>query len=80
MLTVHLIAQSIGQGQYRPGTLSTISGFRDFFNLYIENYPLTACSLEKFFSIKGDHFKGLYKDHLSGFREWEESREMERLS
>ena len=46
---------------------------KDFAGLlkkYLDTYPITARSLEKFFHIDGDQFERAYKDHLSGFRYW----------
>lgn len=36
----------------------------------METSPITARSLEKYYYIDGDEFERAYKEHLSGFRSW----------
>ena len=36
----------------------------------MDTYPITASSLEIFFQIDGDQFERQYKEHLSGYRSW----------
>lgn len=36
----------------------------------MDNYPISSNSLEKFYSIDGDHFGQQYKDHLSDYNQW----------
>jgi len=36
----------------------------------LDKYPISSNSLEKFYSIKGDHFGQQYKEHLSGYAGW----------
>ena len=38
----------------------------------LETLPITARSFEKDYHIDGDEFGRAYKDHISGFRTWEE--------
>lgn len=38
----------------------------------LETLPITARSFEKDYYIDGDEFGRAYKDHISGFRTWEE--------
>ena len=38
----------------------------------LEALPITARSFEKGYHIDGDAFGRAYKDHISGFRTWEE--------
>ena len=38
----------------------------------MEEYPITARSLEKHYHIDGDQFERQYKEHLSGYRDWEQ--------
>ena len=37
----------------------------------MDQYPIAASSLEKYYHINGKQFERQYKDHLSGYREWE---------
>ena len=37
----------------------------------MDQYPISARSLEKHYHIDGDQLERQYKDHLSGYREWE---------
>ena len=39
----------------------------------MDRYPIAASSLEKYYHINGDQFERQYKEHLSGFMEWEEA-------
>ena len=39
----------------------------------MDRYPITARSLEKYFHINGDQLERVYKDYLSGFRDWAEA-------
>ncbi len=39
---------------------------------FIEAYPISSNSLEKFYSINGNHFGQQYKEHLSDFNNWEQ--------
>ena len=36
----------------------------------MDNYTISSNSLEKFYSIKGDHFGQQYKEHLSDYNQW----------
>lgn len=38
----------------------------------MEGYPITARSLERHYRIDGDKFERQYKEHLSGFNEWDQ--------
>ena len=38
----------------------------------MEEYPITARSLEKHYHIDGDQFERQYREHLSGYRDWEQ--------
>jgi transposase len=38
----------------------------------LDNYPISSNSLEKFFYINGNHLGQQYKDHLSGYRTWDQ--------
>ena len=38
----------------------------------MDNYPISSNSLEKFYYVDGNHFGQQYKDHLSGFHNWEQ--------
>lgn len=38
----------------------------------MDNYPISANSLEKYFQINGSYFGKQYKNKLSGFNEWEQ--------
>ena len=38
----------------------------------MDTYPISACSLEKFYYIDGHQLERQYKEHLSDYREWEE--------
>ena len=38
----------------------------------MERYPITARSLERHCLIDGDKFERQYKEHLSGFKEWDQ--------
>ena len=38
----------------------------------MDKFPISACSLEKFYYINGDQLERQYKDHLSGYRTWSE--------
>lgn len=38
----------------------------------MERYPITARSLERHYRIDGDKFERQYKEHLSGFSEWDQ--------
>ena len=38
----------------------------------MEEYPITARSLERHYRIDGDKFERQYKEHLSGFNEWDQ--------
>jgi transposase len=40
----------------------------------LDNYPISSNSLEKFYNINGNHFGQQYKDHLSGFNNWEQKK------
>ena len=37
----------------------------------MDQYPIAASSLEKYYHINGKQFERQYKDHLSGYRDWE---------
>ncbi len=39
----------------------------------LDKYPITGRSLERFYPIQGDLFERAYKQHLSGFTEWEDA-------
>jgi hypothetical protein len=36
----------------------------------LDNYTIGSNSLEKFYSINGDHFGQQYKEHLSDYNQW----------
>jgi transposase len=38
----------------------------------LDNYPISSNSLEKFFYINGNHLGQQYKDHLSGYKAWDQ--------
>ncbi|MGQ8337490.1 ISAon1 family transposase [Sunxiuqinia sp. A32] len=38
----------------------------------MDNYPISSKSLEKHYQIHGDHLGQQYKDHLSGYNQWEQ--------
>jgi transposase len=38
----------------------------------LEQYPITARSLERFYHVKGDEFERQYKEHLSDYRSWDQ--------
>lgn len=38
----------------------------------MDNYPISSNSLEKFFYINGNHLGQQYKDHLSGYKAWDQ--------
>ena len=38
----------------------------------MDNYPISSNSLEKFYSINGNHFGQQYKDYLSDFNIWDQ--------
>ncbi len=40
--------------------------------MFLDNYPISSNSLEKFYHINGTHFSQQYKDHLSGYDKWSE--------
>lgn len=50
--------------------LYRVGGF--FLKMRLETLPITARSFEKDYHIDGDEFGRAYKDHISGFRTWEE--------
>ena len=37
----------------------------------MDQYPIAASSLEKYYHINGKQFERQYKDHFSGYRDWE---------
>ena len=39
----------------------------------MDRYPLTTRSLDKCFHINADQFERIYKNPLSGYRDWEEA-------
>ena len=39
---------------------------------FIEVYPISSNSLEKFYYINGNNFGQQYKEHLSDFNDWEQ--------
>lgn len=43
----------------------------------MDNYPISGNSLEKFYSINGNHFSQQYKDHLSDFNTWDQREHAE---
>lgn len=43
----------------------------------MDNYPISSNSLEKFYSINGNHFSQQYKDHLSNFNTWDQREHAE---
>lgn len=43
----------------------------------MEEYPITARSLEKHYHIDGDQFERQYKEHLSGFGDWDQKEHAE---
>lgn len=38
----------------------------------MDNYPISSNSLEKFYSINGNHFGQQYKEHLSNYKRWDQ--------
>ena len=38
----------------------------------MDTYPITAHSLERYYKINGETLEKNYKEHLSGFREWDQ--------
>jgi len=38
----------------------------------LDHYPISSNSLEKFYYINGNYFGKQYKEHLSGFSDWEQ--------
>lgn len=38
----------------------------------MDTYPISACSLEKFYYIDGHQLERQYKDHLSDYQEWKD--------
>jgi transposase len=38
----------------------------------LDRYPISSNSLEKFYYINGNYFGKQYKEHLSGFNDWEQ--------
>jgi transposase len=38
----------------------------------LDHYPISSNSLAKFYYINGDYFGRQYKEHLSGFNDWEQ--------
>jgi len=38
----------------------------------LDNYPISSNSLEKYYHIDGDRFGQQYKEHLSGYKEWDQ--------
>ncbi|HEY5590526.1 MAG TPA: hypothetical protein VIK55_05860 [Paludibacter sp.] len=40
----------------------------------MDNYPISSNSLEKFFYINGNHLGQQYKDHLSGYKTWDQKK------
>ena len=40
---------------------------------YLDTYPITARSLGLYFKVDGNNQERAYKDHLSGFRNWEQT-------
>lgn len=43
----------------------------------MDHYPISSNSLEKFYSINGDHFGQQYKDYLSDYNTWEQKEHAE---
>lgn len=40
--------------------------------MFLDNYPISSNSLEKFYDINGNHFGQQYKEHLSDYNQWEQ--------
>lgn len=40
--------------------------------MFLDTYPISSNSLEKFYYINGNHFGQQYKDYLSGYEKWEQ--------
>ena len=40
--------------------------------MFLDTYPISSNSLEKFYYIDGNHFGQQYKDYLSGYHQWEQ--------
>ena len=38
----------------------------------MDNYPISSNSLEKFFYVNGNHLGQQYKEHLSGYKTWDQ--------
>ena len=43
----------------------------------MDTYPITARSLGLYFKVDGNNLERAYKDHLSGFRNWEQASHAE---
>lgn len=43
----------------------------------MDTYPITARSLRLYFKVDGNNLERAYKDHLSGFRNWEQASHAE---
>ena len=44
----------------------------------MDRYPIAASSLEKYYHIDGYQFERQYKEHLSGYEEWEDASHADR--
>lgn len=51
--------------------------FADVLKKYLDTYPITARSLGLYFKLDGNNLERAYKDHLSGFRHWEQASHAE---
>lgn len=47
--------------------------FADVLKKYLDTCPITARSLGLYFKVDGNNLERAYKDHLSGFRNWEQA-------
>lgn len=46
--------------------------FADVLKKYLDAFPIPARSLERYYKINGETLEKNYKEHLSGFREWDQ--------
>lgn len=47
--------------------------FADVLKKYLDTYPITARSLRLYAKVDSNNLERTYKDHLSGFRDWEQA-------
>ena len=46
--------------------------FADVLKKYLDTFPISAHSLERYYKINGETLEKNYKEHLSGFHEWDQ--------